>query len=131
ADAELLAVIKESRDVCGRVAVKDRGVDVDGEALGLRGLDRRHGTVEYARLTDRLVVVLAQPIEVDREEEVRRGLKQMQLLLQQQRVRTERNELLLGDETPDDIADLAVDQRLAAGDGPQRAARVVSGVGAR
>src|SRR5262249_55782016 len=45
ADAELLAVIKKSRDVCGRVAVKDRGVDVDGEALGLRGLDRRHGTV--------------------------------------------------------------------------------------
>src|SRR5262245_19403071 len=52
----------------------------------------------------------------------------MQLLLQQQGVRAKRNELLLGDETPDDIADLAVDQRLAAGDGHHRRAALVSGI---
>src|SRR5207247_5923038 len=75
ADAEPLAVIEESRDVCGGVAGKDRGVDVDGEAVGLPGLDRRHRAIEYARLTDRLVVVLAQPIEVDGEEEIRRRLE--------------------------------------------------------
>src|SRR5205807_407086 len=66
--------VSATRRCCGW-AVKDRGVDVDSEALGLRGLDRRHRAIEYARLTDRLVVVLAQPIEVDGEEEIRRWLE--------------------------------------------------------
>src|SRR6266496_6101325 len=95
ADTELRAVIEEGRDVFGRMAVEDRGVDVDGEALGLGGLDRGHRAVEYARLADRLVVMLAQSVEVDGEEEIRRRLEQMQLLLEQKRVRAERDELLL------------------------------------
>src|SRR5437762_4985425 len=49
-------------------------------SFGLGSLDRRYGAVEYARLTDGLVVMFAQPIEVDGEEEIRRGLEQMQLL---------------------------------------------------
>src|SRR5260221_2643545 len=128
ADAELLAVIEESRDVCGRVPVKDRGAHVDGEALRFGGLDGRYGAIEHARLTDRLVMVLAQPIEVDGKEEIRRRLEQMQLLLQKQRVRAERNELLLGDQPLHDLADLAVDQRLAAGDRHHGCAALVGGI---
>ena len=65
ADAELLGIIEEGGDVLGRMAVEDRSVDVHGEAFGLGSLDRRYGAVEYARLTDGLVVMFAQPIEVD------------------------------------------------------------------
>src|SRR6266478_6152308 len=108
ADAELLAVIEESRDV--------------------GGLDGRYGAIEHARLTDRLVMVLAEPIEVDGKEEIRRRLEQMQLLLQQQRVRAERNELLLGNQPLHDLADLAVDQRLAAGDRHHGCAALVGGI---
>src|SRR6516225_2301602 len=109
-DVQLLGVIEEGCDVFGRMTVEDRGVDVDGEAPGLGGLDRGHGAVEYARLTDGFVVVLAQPIEVDGEEEIGRGLEQMELLLQEQRIRAERDEFLLGDQAFHDLADLAVDQ---------------------
>src|SRR5947209_19533167 len=52
----------------------------------------------------------------------------MQLLLQQERVRAKRNQLLLGHETPDDLADLAVDQRLDARDGYHGCAALVSGI---
>src|SRR5260370_15947423 len=49
----------------------------------------------------------------------------MQLLLQEQRVRAERDELLLGDQALHDLPDLAVDQRLAAGDGHHRRAAFI------
>ena len=97
------------------MAVVDRGVDVDGETLGLGGLDRRDRAVEHAVLADRLVVVVLEPVEVNGEEQVRRRLEQMQLLLEQQRVGAQRDEFLAGDDAFDDLADLAMDQRLAAG----------------
>ena len=84
--------------------------------LALAALMRGHRAVEHALLADRLVVMLAQPVEVDGEEQIGRGLEQMQLLLEQQRVGAERDELLLGHDALDDLADLAVDQRLAARD---------------
>src|SRR5262245_40561031 len=52
----------------------------------------------------------------------------MQLLLQEQRIRAQRNELLLDDEAFHDLADLAVDQRLAAGDGHHRRTALIDGV---
>src|SRR5262245_28536164 len=128
ADTEVLGVIEEGGDVLGGMAVEDRGVDVHGESFGLRGLDRRYGAVEYARLTDGLIVMLTQPVEVDGEEEIRRWFEQMQLLLKQERVRAQRDELLPGDQALHDFADLAVDQRLAPGNGDHRSAALVGGV---
>jgi hypothetical protein len=72
--------------------------------------------------------MLAQSVEVDGEEEIRRRLEQMQLLLEQKRVRAERDELLLGDQAFHDLADLTVDQRLAAGNGYHRRTALVGGV---
>src|SRR5262249_20228004 len=63
-----------------------------------------------------LVVVVLQPVQMHREEQIRRGLEQIELLLEQQRVGAERDELLARDEAAHDLADLLVDQRLAAGD---------------
>src|SRR5262245_19756575 len=110
------------------MAVKDRGVDIDGEALGLGSLDGRYGAVEYARLTNGLVVMLAQSVEMNGEEQIGRGLEQMQLLLQKQCIRAERDELRIGDRAIDDLADLAMDQRLAPGNGYHRRAAFVGGV---
>src|SRR5262249_48873325 len=102
ADAEIPGEVEEGRDVLRWMAVVDRGVDVDGEALGLRRLDGRHRAVEYALLTDRLVVMLLEPVEMDREEEIRRRLEQMQLLLQEQRVGAQRHEFLARHDALDD-----------------------------
>jgi hypothetical protein len=46
------------------------------------------------------------------KEQIGRGLKQVQLLLQKQRIRTERDEFLLGYKPFDDLSDFPVDQRL-------------------
>src|SRR5271165_5610263 len=53
---------------------------------------------------------------MDREEQVGRRLEQIELLLEQQRVGAQRHELLARDDAFDDLADIPVDQRLAAGD---------------
>src|SRR5262245_49076340 len=55
-------------------------------------------------------------VEMHREEKVWRRLKQMQLLFQKQCVGAERDELLARNDALDDLADLLVDQRLAARD---------------
>ena len=86
ADAKFLGEIEERRDVLGRMAVEDRAVDVDGEALGLRRLDRRYGFLVAALHAYRFVVMLFQPVEMHGKEQIRRRLEQMQLLLQKQRV---------------------------------------------
>ena len=52
----------------------------------------------------------------------------MQLLLEQQRVGAKRDELLAGDDAFDDLTDLAMDQRLAAGYSHHRRAAFVDRV---
>jgi hypothetical protein len=110
------------------VAVEDGGIDVDGEAALLGRLDRGHGAVEHALLRHGLVVVLAQAVEMHGEEEVGRGLEQVELLLEQQRVGAERDELLARHEAAHDLADLLVDQRLAAGNRHHRRAAFIGRV---
>ena len=52
----------------------------------------------------------------------------MQLLFQKQRVGAQRDEFLARDDALDDLADLLVDQRLAAGNGDHRRAALVDRV---
>src|SRR3954454_22489471 len=63
ADAELLGEIEEGGNIGRRMPVIDRGIDVDGKALGLGRLYCRHRAVEDAFLAYRLVVVLFQSIQ--------------------------------------------------------------------
>ena len=53
------------------------------------------------------------------------GLKQPQLALQQQSVRAQVHVLLAGDQLANDLVDLGVDQRLAAGDRDHRRATLL------
>ena len=111
-----------------RMAVEDRAVDVDGKALRLGRLDADDRLLEAAFHAHRLVVVLLQAVEMHREEQIGRRLEQMQLLLEQQRVGAQRDELLARHDAFDDLADLLVDERLAAGDGDHRRAALVDRV---
>ena len=96
--------------------------------LRLRGLDRRTRRARTAFHADRLVVMLLDAVEMDREEQVGRGLEQCELLLQQQRVGAQRDELLARHDALDDLADVLVDQRLAARDRHHRRAALVDRV---
>src|SRR5262249_40472106 len=125
---ELLRIIKEGSDVFRGMSVVDRRVHVDGEAFRLCGFDRGNRPIEHSLLAHRLVVMLAQSVEVHREEEVRRWFKQMQLLFQEQRIGAQRHELLLRDQPLYDLADLAVNKRFAARDCHHGRAAFIGGI---
>jgi fructosamine-3-kinase len=71
---------------------------------------------------------MLQAVEMHREEQIRRWLEQVQLLFQEQRIGAQRDEFLALDDAFDDLADLLVDQRLAARNGDHRRAALVDGV---
>src|ERR1700691_6759928 len=110
------------------MSVEDGGVDVDGESPRLGRLDRRHRAIEHAFLRDRLVVMLLQAVEMHREKQIGRRFEQIELLFQQQRVGAQRHELLARHQAAHDLADLLVDQRLAAGNSHHRRAAFVGGI---
>ena len=96
--------------------------------LALAALIADDRLLEAAFHAHRLVVVLLEAVEMHGEEQIGRRLEQMQLLFQQQRVGAQRDELLARHDALDDLADLLVDQRLAAGDGNHRRAALVDRV---
>ena len=96
--------------------------------LALAALIAATALVEAAFHAHRFVVMLLDAVEMHREEQIRRRLEQMQLLLQKQRIGAQRDEFLARDDAFDDLADLLVDQRLAARDGDHRRAALVDGV---
>src|SRR6202051_1015658 len=110
------------------MAVEDRGIDVDREPLGLGGLDGRNGAIEHALLRDGLVVMVFQTVEMHREEQIGRRFEQVELLLQEQRIGAQGHELLARDQAAHDLADLLVDQRLAAGNSHHRRAAFVGSI---
>src|SRR4030088_1264574 len=67
ADAELLGEIEKGRDVLRRMAGEGRAGDVDGEALGLGGLDGVDRLLEPAFHAHRLVVMMLDAVEMHRE----------------------------------------------------------------
>src|SRR5215510_318668 len=101
------------------------GVYIDGEAAGLGGSDGRYGTIKYARLRHRLVVVILEPVKMHGEEQVRRRFELIELLLQQQGVGAQRDKFLARHDPPDDGANILVYERLAAWDCHHRGAALI------
>ena len=91
----------------------------------LRRGDRRHRAIVDAVLADRDVVLLARAVQMHRPGEPLARLEQVHLLFQQQRVGADDDELLARDRALHDLLDLAVQQRLAAGDHHHRGAALV------
>ncbi len=123
----VVEVVEDLDDGLGRVGVEEGGVRGDPEAALLGLLDRRHRLVEHPFLGHRFIVPLAQAVDVDGEREVGRGRELLQLLAHQHRVGAEEDVLLLRHQLADDLVDLRVHQRLAAGDGDHRGARFEHG----
>jgi hypothetical protein len=72
--------------------------------------------------------VVFDAVEMHGKKQIRRRLEQIELLFQQQRVRTQRYEFPACHDAFDDLADLFVNERLAARDGHHRRAALVNGV---
>ena len=106
---------------CLRI-VKQGAVDVYPEPSIACFFDRARRDIENALLVDGAVMLVFQPIEMDRESQVRRRFEQVQFLFQKQRVGAEIDELLTRDQRLDDFANFLVDKRFAAGDRYNRCA---------
>jgi hypothetical protein len=83
-------------------------------------VNRRHRLVEHAVAAHRLVVALAQAVQVHGPGEVRRRLEAVELALHQDRVRAQIYEPLARNQLAGDLVDLGMDEGLAAGDGDHR-----------
>ena len=108
-------------------AVEQRGVGGDAEAAAeglFHGVD---GDVVSTFAADGEIVLFALAIEVNAEGQVLARLEEIDLFFQQQRVGAEVNVFLARDQAFDDLVDLRMHQRLAAGDGDHGGAALVDG----
>ena len=108
-------------------AVEQRGVGGDAEAAAQGFFDRIDGNVVAAFAADGEVVLFALAIEVHAEGEVFARLEEVEFLFQQQGVGAEIDIFLARDQAFDDLGDLGVHERFAAGDGDHGGAAFVDG----
>ncbi len=118
---------KKCAHAVGIGAVEEGGVGGDAEAA-LDGLfDAFDGDVVAAFAADGEVVVLALAVEMHGEGEVLGRRELRQAALEFERVGAEVDVLLARDEAVDDLDDLRMQQRLAAGDGDHGRAALFDG----
>ena len=120
-------VVEERSNLIGRHAIEQRSVDVHSESLLAQEPDRTDRLVEHPVLADRFVVMLLEPVQMDREGEVGTGLEPVDLLFDKERIGAEIDEFLLGNDPFDDRNDVFVDQRLAPWDRDDRRTTFVDG----
>ncbi len=119
--------VEEGADGFGIGAVEERGVSGDAEAAAEGFFDGVDGDVVSTFAADSEIMLFALAVEVHAEGQVFAGLEEIDFFLQQQGVGAEVNVFLAGDQAFDDLADLRVHQRLAAGDGDHGGAAFVDG----
>src|SRR5664280_897699 len=124
-DAEIHHLVEESAHAVGIGAVEERGIRGYAEAALQGFLHAVNGDVESAFAADGKVVVLALAVHVHRERQVLAGLEQVNLLFEQQSVGAQVDVLLARDQAVDDLGDLRMHQRLAAGNGHHRRTALV------
>ena len=125
-DAELHHLVEESAHAVGIGAVEERGVGGDAEAAAapLPASPSMRDVVS-AFAADGEIVMLALAVHVDGERQILARLEEIDLLFQQQRVGAQVDVLLARDQALDDLVDLRMHQRLAAGNGDHRRAALV------
>src|SRR6185312_11699953 len=124
-DAARHHIVEEGGDSLGLGTVEKRAVDVDAEAARLRQADRLDRALEDALLTDGVIMHLLVAVEMHRPDEEGVGLEEVELLLHQQRIGAEVDEFLARDDAAHHLVDLAMEQRLTAGDRYYRGAALV------
>ena len=125
-DAELRHRIEEGGDALRSIRrVEEGAIDGDAEAACLGALQRRDGAVVDARLADRFVVHLLVAIEMDRPGEIAGSACIGRSSSQQQRVGADDRKFLARDDALDDLWQILVQQRLAAGHHDDRRAAFI------
>ena len=124
----VVEVVEHVDDGLRGVGVEERGVGGDPEAAPPQFADRGHGLVEHAFLADRQVVPLAQAVDVHHPGEVAARASNLSMLLGHAAARwcTGRRSFLRSHQLVDDLVDLRVHERLAAGDGHHRGAALLA-----
>ena len=126
-DAQVHHFVEEGADGFRVGAVEQRGVGGDAEAAVEGFFDAVDGDVVSAFAADGEVVLFALAVEVNGEGQILAGLEEVDLFFQQQRVGAEINVFLAGDQAFDDLVDLRMHERFAAGDGDHGGAAFVDG----
>ena len=127
-DAQVHHLIEERADALRIGAIEKRRIGGDAEAALDRFANAVDRDVVAAFAADREIVVLALAIHVHGERQVLARREKMDLFFQQQRVGAEVDVLLARDQPVDDLVDLRMHQRLAAGDGDHRRAALFDGL---
>ena len=124
-DTEFHHLVKECAHALGVGAIKKCGVSSDAETVLQRFLDALDGLVVPTFQANRKIVVLSLAIHVDGEGQVLARFKQMDFLLEQQRICAQIDVLLACDQAFDDFADLRVQQGFPARDSDCRRATLI------
>lgn len=127
-DAQLHHLVEEGAHAVGIGAVKQRRVGCDAETALQRFFDSRNRQVVATFAANRKIVVFALAVHVNGKGQILARLEKIQLLLQKQGIRAEIDVLLARNESLDDLVDLWVHQRLAAGDGNHRRPAFIHGL---
>ena len=124
-DAQLHHFVEECAHALRVGAVKERRVRGHAKAALQRFPNSFDGQVVAALAAHGKIVMLALAVDVNGESQVLARLEEMNLLLEQQRIRAQINVLLAGDQALDDFVDLRMHQRFAAGNGNHRRAALL------
>ena len=128
--AQVHHLVEEAAHRGGVGTLEERGVGGDAEAHLDRQADALDGLLEGALAADGEVMVLFLAVHVDAEAEVLARLEpaSLQLLLQEECVGAEVDVLLARHQRLDQLLDLRVEERLAAGDAHHGSAALVDGL---
>ena len=126
-DAELRQVGEQLVDLVDVGFLVDGGVGADQEAGRLAALMPSTAALKTPVAFDGQVVRLLQAVEVDVEEEAAGRPELVQPLLDEHAVGAEVDVLAAFEDAAHQLADLRIDQRLAAADADDRGARFVDG----
>src|SRR5271169_753045 len=114
-DADFAYVVEETGYPLGLGCVEQGSIDVDTKTARFRPLDRGDGTIVDPSQAYRTVVVLAVAVEMHGPGEIGMWRELVELFFEQQRVGAQVDEFLALDDVSGDLADVAMQQRLTAG----------------
>ena len=124
-DPDVHHLVEEVAHAVGICAIEQGRVGGHAEA-GLDGFaDPVESDVESAFAANGKIVMLFLAVHVDGKAQIFAGLEQVQLFLEQQRVGAEVNVFLAGDQAFNNLVNLGMHERFAAGDRDHRGAAFV------
>src|SRR5437660_3574481 len=120
-------LIEEVAHAGGIGTIEERGVSRHPETAPQGFFDSLDGDIVAALAANRKIVVLALAVHVNGKSQVFAGTEQVDLFLEQQSVGAEINVFTAGHQSVDDLRDLRMHERLAAGNADHGSAAFLNG----